>query len=78
MIYVVTVTFTELTTPFVNQRWFFEQAGLKESRLYVINGALMWLSWFVIRIGFVFYAFYLNIAKINGIVIVFAQQNQRF
>jgi len=42
---------TEATTPFVNQRWFFDKTGLRTSVLYVINGFIMWLGFLVLRIG---------------------------
>ena len=40
----------EATTPFVNQRFFFEKAGMKSSPLYVINGIAMTLLWFLLRV----------------------------
>lgn len=46
----ITAILTETTTPFVNNRWFFSQTGMKDSRLYVANGLLMTLLWFVLRI----------------------------
>jgi hypothetical protein len=41
---------TEITTPFVNQRFFFDKGGMKSSPLYLINGILMTVLWFVFRI----------------------------
>lgn len=41
---------TELTTFFVNQRWFLETLDKKQSKAFIINGALMWLSWTIARI----------------------------
>lgn len=46
----VTAVMTELTTPFINLRWFLHETGLKESRLYIANGLLMTALWFVVRI----------------------------
>ncbi len=40
----------ELTTPFVNQRWFLYEAGLKSGKVYFYNGLVMVLLWFVTRI----------------------------
>jgi len=42
----------EATAPFVNARYFLATAGLKESVLYTINGVLMFLSFFVVRVVF--------------------------
>ena len=41
---------TEATTPFVNQRWFFDKSGMKEGNLFVANGLLMTLLWFALRV----------------------------
>eukprot|EP01027_Heterolobosea_sp_BB2_P025533 GEZU01039194.1.p1 GENE.GEZU01039194.1~~GEZU01039194.1.p1 ORF type:complete len:320 (+),score=60.10 GEZU01039194.1:135-1094(+) len=41
---------TEATTPFVNQRWFFEKCGMKTSKRYLINGILMWLGFLIMRV----------------------------
>jgi len=41
---------TETTTPFVNQRFFFDRAGMKAGSLYVVNGLLMTLLWFILRV----------------------------
>uniref|UniRef100_A0A7S3YPV9 TLC domain-containing protein n=1 Tax=Lotharella globosa TaxID=91324 RepID=A0A7S3YPV9_9EUKA len=42
----------ETTTPFVNQRWFFEKTGMKVTHpaLYVANGLAMVILWFLLRI----------------------------
>jgi len=42
--------FTEATTPFVNFRWFFDKAGMKGTKLFLVNGLTMTLLWFVVRI----------------------------
>ena len=44
----------EITTPFVNQRWFFDKASMKGGALFAINGLLMMVLWFVWRIVFYF------------------------
>jgi hypothetical protein len=43
---------TEITTPFVNQRFFFDKSGMREGSLYVVNGLIMTLLWFLIRVVF--------------------------
>jgi len=40
----------ELTTPFVNQRWFLAEAGMKSTSTYFYNGIAMLVLWFVTRI----------------------------
>jgi hypothetical protein len=40
----------EATAPFVNGRWFLSQLGWKEGLLYNVNGALMTVSFFALRI----------------------------
>jgi hypothetical protein len=42
--------FTEATTPFINLRWFFDVSGMKSSPLYLINGLIMFVGWYTIRI----------------------------
>jgi len=42
---------TEATTPFVNQRWFFDKTGMKHSPIFVVNGFIMWLGFLLLRIG---------------------------
>jgi hypothetical protein len=44
--------FLECTTPFINQRYFMDKAGQKDSLLYVINGVFMTVLWFIFRICF--------------------------
>jgi hypothetical protein len=45
----------EVTTPFVNLRYFLSQLGYKDSSLYVWNGFMMTLLWFLFRICYGFY-----------------------
>jgi len=40
----------ELSTPFVNQRWFFDVLGLKCTKGYAINGFMLFTSFFSVRI----------------------------
>jgi hypothetical protein len=51
----VVTCFTEVTTPFINQRWYFEKCDMKNGLPYVINGLLIWLMWLIFRVGHVFY-----------------------
>jgi hypothetical protein len=41
----------EVTTPFMNGRWFLSQMGMKDTQLYLINGLIMVQAWAVFRIG---------------------------
>jgi hypothetical protein len=47
----VVTCFTEVTTLFINQRWYFEKACMKDGILYVVNGLMIWLFWLIFRIG---------------------------
>jgi len=40
----------ELSTPFVAARWYLDKAGMKEGKLYFINGILMTFSFFATRV----------------------------
>merc|ERR1712139_59845 len=45
----------EITTPFINLRWFLAESDMKSGRLYIINGMLIVVLWFIFRIcGFAF------------------------
>eukprot|EP00929_Paragymnodinium_shiwhaense_P030525 TRINITY_DN17288_c0_g1_i1.p1 TRINITY_DN17288_c0_g1~~TRINITY_DN17288_c0_g1_i1.p1 ORF type:complete len:277 (-),score=24.26 TRINITY_DN17288_c0_g1_i1:584-1414(-) len=53
----------EFTSPFINARWFLLKTGLKNSRLYIINGMVMLVLWFIFRIAgylFAFAAFFMQ------------------
>ncbi|CDP04013.1 unnamed protein product [Coffea canephora] len=56
-IYILMVLFTEITTPFVNLRWYLDTAGQKNSKLYVCNGLALFLGWLVARILLFMYFF---------------------
>ena len=51
---IVCIVVLEATSPFINFRWYFEKSGMKTSApmLYLVNGALITLSWFLLRICF--------------------------
>ncbi|XP_078091049.1 TLC domain-containing protein 4-B isoform X1 [Mustelus asterias] len=56
----------ELSTPFVNQRWFFEVLQFPRStRLVVLNGVAMSVSFFLVRIA-VIPSYYLKVASTFG------------
>lgn len=57
-LYTCMVLISEATTPVVNLRWFLDTAGLKRSKAYLINGALLFLGWLVARILLFFYLFH--------------------
>ncbi|CAL0315682.1 unnamed protein product [Lupinus luteus] len=57
-IYVLMILLSEITTPFVNLRWYLNAAGLKSSKLYIANGIAMFLVWLVARILLFIYFFY--------------------
>nr|XP_043610302.1 TLC domain-containing protein 4-B-like [Erigeron canadensis] len=56
--YILMVLFTEITTPFVNLRWYLDVANKKNSTLYMLNGVGMFLGWLVARIILFIYFFY--------------------
>eukprot|EP00696_Hemimastix_kukwesjijk_P007675 gnl/Hemi2/19740_TR6551_c0_g1_i1.p2 gnl/Hemi2/19740_TR6551_c0_g1~~gnl/Hemi2/19740_TR6551_c0_g1_i1.p2 ORF type:complete len:271 (-),score=88.30 gnl/Hemi2/19740_TR6551_c0_g1_i1:185-997(-) len=47
---VVLFVFTEVTTPFVNIRWFLMKSGLRFSRYYDLNGVFMFLGFLLVRV----------------------------
>ncbi|XP_057865445.1 uncharacterized protein LOC131073095 isoform X2 [Cryptomeria japonica] len=46
-IYVYMILLSEITTPFVNARWYLDLAGLKRSKAYLINGIALFFGWLV-------------------------------
>ncbi|KAL4587872.1 hypothetical protein LXL04_000747 [Taraxacum kok-saghyz] len=56
--YILIVLFTEITTPFVNLRWYLDVAGKKNSTLYVMNGVGMFVGWLVARVILFVFFFY--------------------
>jgi len=60
----------EITTPFVNQRWFLDKSHMKESTLYFANGITMFISFFFFRIlftPFMLYFMYLHRSEARGL-----------
>lgn len=58
-IYILMVLFTEITTPFVNLRWYLDVAGQKNSTLYIYNGVALFFGWLIARI-ILFIYFYIH------------------
>ncbi|CAH9074619.1 unnamed protein product [Cuscuta europaea] len=58
LIYILMVLFSEVTTPFVNLRWYLDAAGQKSSKLYLLNGVALFFGWLVARIILFIYFFY--------------------
>ncbi|KAK4762340.1 hypothetical protein SAY86_008108 [Trapa natans] len=59
-IYILMVLFTESTTPFVNLRWYLDVAGLKNSKLYMFNGIMLFTGWLVARMSlFIIFFFHM-------------------
>jgi len=57
-LYVLLVMSTEVTTPLVNARWLLDKAGLKQHKIYTINGLTMMVMWFFVRILFLAFYFF--------------------
>ena len=47
----IPVQLFEATQPFTNGRWFLHTAGYKDTTLYLVNGAMMFISFFRNRRG---------------------------
>lgn len=62
-LYTFMVLISEVTTPWINFRWYLDVSGLKRSTAYMINGVIIFFSWLVARIllfGYMFYHVYLH------------------
>ncbi|KAL2482199.1 Translocation associated membrane protein [Forsythia ovata] len=57
-VYTFMVLISEATTPFINMRWYLDEAAMRRSRAYIINGVMMFLAWLVARILLFVYLFY--------------------
>jgi len=55
--YILMVLFTEVTTPFVNLRWYLDVSGQKNCNLYLYNGVALFVGWLVARIILFVYLF---------------------
>jgi hypothetical protein len=58
----------EFSTPFVNFRWFLEKANLKASKVYIVNGILMVVSFFFARLFFIPITYYLKYQHWRGVL----------
>jgi hypothetical protein len=56
------ILLSELTTPFVNLRWWLDKAQLKHLKLYTVNGLMLLLVWGVARVV-LFVPFYLHVIQ---------------
>ncbi|PKU69322.1 transmembrane protein 56-B [Dendrobium catenatum] len=68
--YILMVLFSEITTPFVNLRWYLDAYGQKSSMLYIFNGVALFLGWLAARILlfiFFFAHMYLHFDKVRTI-----------
>ncbi|KAK1428576.1 hypothetical protein QVD17_17414 [Tagetes erecta] len=68
--YILMVLFTEITTPFVNLRWYLDVAGKKNSTLYLLNGIAMFVGWLVARVilfVFFFYHIFTHFDQVNQV-----------
>ncbi|MCO5569810.1 hypothetical protein L7F22_023524 [Adiantum nelumboides] len=55
--YLYLVLFSEITTPFVNLRWYLSKAGMKSSSAYVLNGLFLFFGWLIARVLLFIYFF---------------------
>ncbi|KAL5720696.1 hypothetical protein ACHQM5_013340 [Ranunculus cassubicifolius] len=68
--YILMVLFSEMTTPFVNLRWYLDVANQKGSKLYICNGIALFLGWLVARVVLFTYFFvhmYLHFDQVKEI-----------
>lgn len=56
--YTFIVLMSETTTPGINLRWYLDTAGMKRSRLYLVNGVMMFFAWLIARVLLFIYLFY--------------------
>lgn len=49
-LYTLLLLSTELTTPFVNARWYFDQLGWRSAPIYTVNGVCLFATWLLARI----------------------------
>ncbi|EPS66679.1 hypothetical protein M569_08102, partial [Genlisea aurea] len=56
--YTMMVLFTEVTTPFVNLRWYLDVSGLKNGKIYLWNGVALFFGWLAARIVLFLYLLY--------------------
>ncbi|XP_031505155.1 uncharacterized protein LOC116267526 isoform X1 [Nymphaea colorata] len=67
-VYTFMVLISEITTPCVNMRWFLDTAGMKMSRLYLLNGVVLFFGWLIARIllfGYIYHHVYLHYYQVK-------------
>lgn len=57
-VYYLMAGISEITTPFVNQRWFFLQSDMRTSPAWTINGVAIWALWMYARLPMAYWYFY--------------------
>ncbi|KAL9655772.1 hypothetical protein ABK040_004999 [Willaertia magna] len=70
---VLVFTLTELSTPFISQRWFLEISEMKNTKLYIYNGIAIWISWTLCRVSLIFimpYIIYYNFEHYKTIPLI--------
>lgn len=68
--YILMVLFSEITTPFVNLRWYLDVYGKKSSMLYFCNGVALFFGWLAARILLFIFCFahmYLHFDQVKTI-----------
>jgi len=60
--------FTELSTPFLNLRWYLDQFQMKQSLIYKLNGILITLTFFYCRILFIFDFPFTQLKHLNELI----------
>ncbi|KAG6554991.1 hypothetical protein Mapa_003576 [Marchantia paleacea] len=56
--YILMVLFSEVSTPFINLRWYLLTCGLKNSNAFVYNGMALLVVWLFARVILFIYFFY--------------------
>lgn len=68
--YIYIVLFSEVTTPFVNLRWYLNVVGMKTSKAYAINGIFLFFGWLIARVilfAYFFIHIYLHYDQVREI-----------
>ena len=66
--YLVVGCILEITTPFVNLRYFLSETGMKSHWLYAVNGLIICLSWLTFRIIMYGYAVFIQVTNFRKIL----------
>jgi hypothetical protein len=68
MLFPLIFAVTEITTPFVNQRYFLDKADMKSRKRYTVNGLLMWLGFVVVRCSMIPISIYILYVQSEAMV----------